>query len=280
MNLIEKLKKNHEKSKQEKRVSPFNMLILGSSGSSKSSLVGSLGVPTLFITLKGEAHGYISAITNAKRLGLNQEIVHCNASMNGDKELSDDETLGMLKELLDSDLSKEGFGAVVVDSAVQLYNSILHSGYLKTYCSVDGKYNKWKESEGIMNKFKELITSSFERQTSKGVHCFLTMPSFEKSVEGSDVVEVTPNMPGFANSFHLLQTFGDIVLLQKFTEVDDDGKLIIKYGIVFNSVVTKVSKDQRGTILKSVNFSPRLQGVETLPTIIKADLREILKLKR
>ena len=96
--------------------------------------------------------------------------------------------------------------------------------------------------------------------------------------EDGSVSEASPSLQGFSVAHDLLRNFPDILLVSRITEEDDEGAMSQQHRFIFKANVSKTSKDMRGQVLKTANFSPRISGllIDKLPETTPADLGRII----
>ena len=262
------------KAKESLSVKPLFLCIIGPSGSGKSTACGTLGVPTLFLYTATERHG----ATNARAIG--GDITEVDFSVRrADGSVDPDASIKNLHDVLSSPGLEKEFGAVVIDSATELQLIHRKSNKFVAYCKTDkGTHNNFKESEADTAFFKELL-EDLVVLNNKGVHVVMTCAAMVKTLaEDGSVSEASPSLQGFSVAHDLLRNFPDILLVSRISEEDDEGSVSQQHKFIFKANVSKTSKDMRGQVLKTANFSPRISGllIDKLPETTPADLGRII----
>ena len=263
-----------EKAKQQLSVNPLFLCIIGPSGAGKSTACGTLGVSTLFLYTATERHGP----DNARAIG--GDITEIDFTVRRpDNTVDADASLKNLHEILSAPGLKENFEAVVIDSATELQLIHRKSTKFLNYCKdAKGGHNNFKESEADTAYFKELLEDLI-KLNDNGLHVVMTCAAMVKtqSDDGS-VAEASPALQGFSVAHDLLRSFPDILLVSRLTEEDEEGFVKQQHKFIFKANVSKTSKDLRGNVLKTANFSPRISGllIDRLPSTAPADLSRII----
>ena len=262
------------KVKEETAVKPLFLCIIGPSGSGKSTACGTLGVPTLFLYTATERHG----AANARAIG--GDITDVDFTVRrSDGSVDPDASLKNLHEILSSPGLDKEFGAVVIDSATELQLIHRRSNRFVNYCKTDkGTHNNFKESEADTAYFKDLL-EDLVALNNRGVHVILTCAAVVKSLaDDGSVSEASPSLQGFSVAHDLLRNFADILLVSRLVEEDEEGNSKPQHKFIFKANLQKVSKDARGQVLKTANFSPRISGLllDKLPETTPADLGKII----
>ena len=262
------------KVKEETTVKPLFLCVVGPSGSGKSTACGTLGVPTLFLYTATERHG----AANARAIG--GDITDVDFTVRrSDGSVDPDASLKNLHEILSSPGLDKEFGAVVIDSATELQLIHRRSNRFVNYCKTDkGTHNNFKESEADTAYFKDLL-EDLVALNNRGVHVVLTCAAVVKSLaDDGSVSEASPSLQGFSVAHDLLRNFADILLVSRLVEEDEEGNSKPQHKFVFKANVSKTSKDARGQVLKTANFSPRISGLllDKLPETTPADLGKII----
>lgn len=256
----------------------LELMVLGSSGSGKSSCIGTLGVKTLYLFGSRESHGpkAASVAGGGNIVPLNFEFA-TPASGEAARELTPDESFNFLKFVLQQDewLKKEQFGAIALDGIAVLENVVKGTTEFKRRCTTDkGKHNTFKESEAAQELISEIINLLKRAQRNLGVHIVVTSMLDVKEVDPfGAILEATPKLQSFGLAETLVAAFGDVLVVGKMQK---NG--VVKYKFQSGSDLVKVSKDELGNVKKMMNFSPRVSG-KTLPAVMDADLSEVIKLK-
>lgn len=262
----------------KKQTSPFMALILGTSGAGKSTLIGSLNKPTLYLYAKQEDHGVAAAGA------LNKNIVpYCIDYSDKGEKLTPDQTFERTLEVLNDKTIVDNVAAVAVDGASELDLIIRKTNSFKKGCLTDkGVHNNYREGEQVIYHLKQ-ITEAMKNLNSLGLHCFLTCAAMVKSLDESGAVsEVTPKLQGFDVAHDLIRSFADVLLVARVNiATESNPEVHPEHVMLFHSQVSKQSRDLKGNIMKTANFSPRVSGllVDELPPMMAADLDHLLKIK-
>lgn len=262
------------KAKEDTSVKPLFLCVVGPSGAGKSTACGTLGVPTLFLYTATERHG----AANARAIG--GDITDVDFTVRrSDGSVDPDASLKNLHEILASPGLDKEFGAVVIDSATELQLIHRKSNRFVNYCKTDrGTHNNYKESEADTAYFKELL-EDLVVLNNKGIHVVLTCAAVVKSLaDDGSVSEASPSLQGFSVAHDLLRNFADILLVSRLVEEDEQGNSKPQHKFIFKANLQKTSKDLKGQVLKTANFSPRISGLllDRLPETVPADLSKIV----
>jgi hypothetical protein len=253
----------------------LGLLVLGQSGAGKSTLAGTFGAKTLYLYTTGESHGAKAAATK----GSDSVVPVCINSQGGDI-LSADKAYDRLLSIINSpsEIKTEGFKAVVVDGATELETLIRDTTKWKIMCETDkGKHNTWAEGKATLAMFRPIIDGLKKLQRETNVHfvmtCILDVVSVAKDGE---IVESKPRLQTYSVAEGVIQQFEDIACVGRMTKGESAA-----HRLQFLAGVSKESKDAEGTVMKSMNFNPRIGGVtlEKLPKTLAADLSELAKIK-
>lgn len=256
----------------------LELMVLGSSGSGKSSCIGTLGVKTLYLFGSRESHGPKAASVSGAGnvVPLNFEFAK-PASAEEPRELTPDESYNFLKFILQQDewIKSEKFEAIAIDGVAVLETIVKGTTEFKRRCtSANGKHNTYKESEAAQELISDIINLLKRAQRNHGVHIVVTSMLDVKEVDPfGAILEAIPKLQSFGLAETLVAAFGDVLVVGKMQK---NG--VVKYKFQSGSDLVKVSKDEQGNVKKMMNFSPRISG-RTLPAVMDADLSDIIKLK-
>lgn len=247
-------------------------VVLGPSGSGKSSLLGTFGVKTLYLYTTGEAHGSKAA----RHLG-HDNVVPVSIDREGEKSLAPEDAYARLLTILNDveGINKAGFKAIGVDGASELETIIRQMPAWKKAClSANGKHNAFSEGPATIELFRPIVVALKNLQLRLDTHFAMTLTLDVKSMGiNGEYEEAMPRLKGYAVAEQLLQQFGDVLVVGKMQKNNE-----IKHKLQAMTEITKVSKDENGSIKKSLNFSPRLSGI-TMPPYMDANLADVIKLK-
>jgi len=254
-------------------------IILGQSGSGKSTVCGTLNEKSLYLYFSGESHGARNA--NAITKG---EITPLCVDMDGEKQLGPDETYARLLEILSSsEIAKEGFKGIILDGFPELESIMVRTKKFRQDCLSDkGKHNSFAESRVVIGMYKPVL-ELLQAYHRKGIHILTTCKLDVRDMdEEGGISESAPRLMTYSVAEDLVSKFDDVLAIGKMTRVIE-GVTHTKHKFQFLAGVRKVSKDMAtGTVKKILNFSPRLSGVlgEKLPEITDADLQKIITIKK
>lgn len=252
-------------------------IVLAPSGGGKSSIMGTFGVPTLYIYSTGESHGPGAAHARAQETGSTVLPVCMDLDDDGNK-IEPDAVLDRILDILsdESIFDQYGIKAVAIDGAAELENYILASKRWGTMCLTDkGKHNSYAETTMTCALFRPIFNRLKELQRTRNIHLAITaMVDVQVYGEMNDIVECAPRSKGYNVAVMLIQQFGDVVLVGPMTK-----DKVTKHKLQFMTDMGKVSKDLQGNVKKTINFKPRLKGVTKLPSYLDADFRAVLALK-
>ena len=274
MNIDFKLLKEQAK---VQKVPAFFAIVLGPSGAGKSTLMGTLNVPTLFLHTRLEGHG----ATSAKGVAKGDTITDKDMSLyKKDGTVDCDATYkNLLAHLRAPDIA-DHFEAVVIDSATELEQTIRKSQMFVDKCkALSGKHNTYSETPTLTDTFKEIL-ETLKMLHDKEVHCFFTCAATQKpQTDENEVMDVTPTLQGYGIASEFVKNFQDVLLVSRLSKEDEAGNVKSAHALVFKSNISKTSKDLKGVVVKSMNFSPRCFGLplEMLPDVMKADLSLLIK---
>lgn len=248
-------------------------IVLGPSGSGKSSLAGTFELPTLYIYTDGESHGPEAA----KALGKDTVLPVC-LSREGDRELNADESYSRLINILQS-VTKEQFGAVVIDGMTELETILRKTSQFKKDCiNSKGKHDAFEEPKVVMDLLRPIL-GHLRSLKKKGVHslvtCILEVSSLSDTGE---ILESKPKLSTYSVVESVIQAFPDVFTVGRMVKEGKNG-VVQAHRIQFLSGVARNSKDAMGVVKKCINYHPRITGVIGLPGNVAAKMTEIIKLK-
>ncbi len=253
----------------------LGLMILGASGAGKSSLAGTFGVKTLYLSTNGEVHGSAAA----KGLG-GANVVPVSIDFADGKPLNADKAYDRLLSILTDvkGIEDAGFKAVVVDSATELEIMIRETTRWKVMCQTDkGTHNSWAEGKATLAMFRPVIDALKSLQKQTGAHFAMTCALEINAVaDNGEITESKPRLQTYSVVEGVIQQFGDIIAVGRMSNGEQEA-----HRIQFLAGVSRDSKDAKGVVRKSLNFNPRVTGIplEKLPRTMEADLKQLIKLK-
>lgn len=143
--------------------------------------------------------------------------------------------------------------------------------------NAQGKHNSFAEPQTTLELFRPILVKLRDLQLNLGIHYAATCPlTVSAMAETGEITESAPKLSGYSVAEGLILQFPDVLVV---------GRMVGKSGntahrIQFAAGVAKTSKDQLGTIKKTVNFHPRVTGVKTLPPHMEASLAKVAELKQ
>jgi hypothetical protein len=262
------------------KTSPVLQLItLASSGGGKSFLAGTSGLKTLYIHGVGENHGYESARITGEDL-----IVPFRWDIDdaGKEIKSPDAQYKRLTDVLAAtdQLIEAGFKFIVVDSATEVESLIKGTTRFTTLCTHNGKYNNFKETEACLSMFRPILNSLKSLSTSEIGYNLTLILDVKQMDELGMITESSPKLYGYGVAEGVIQQFPDIIVVSPIMNPETEE---IAHRIYFNAGVSRVQKDEKQRVKKTINFSPRITGVplQELPEgSMAANLEAVLDLKR
>jgi hypothetical protein len=251
----------------------LSAIILGCSGAGKSSLLGTAGVKTLYLYTSGEDHG-----VKAAQASDGAEIVPLCLDFADGKRLNADETYGRLLAVIaeHDQLKAAKIQMVAVDGASEIEAIIRQTKQWKDACqTTQGKHNKFAEPEATISMFRPLLNGLKDLQRKIGAHSAMTCMLDVKALGTSgEIEEAMPRLLGYSVAEDLIRQFSDVLVVGKMQRDDK-----IKYKIQTLVDLSKVSKDDKGNLKKTMNFSVRLSGKRDLPPYFDASLADIIAFK-
>jgi adenylate kinase family enzyme len=257
-------KKEIEKAKAKLLDKKLNLIVLGPSGSGKSSLCGTVGEPTLFLYLSTEMHGPEAASTFATG-----EVTPICL----DDGRTPDEAYAFLNQILQDKAFLKPFGVVVLDSATSLELLIRETSEFNMRCLTDkGKRNSFAEHTVSV----VLLTDIIRKMQATGKHTIMTcaLDVKEYDEETGEIVEAHPQLSGYKVAENCIMAHSEVCMIGPMHKEDKTA-----HRIQFGGKITKTSKDGAGKVKRLFNFTPRVTGVKVLPASLPASLSELIKLK-
>lgn len=253
----------------------LSAVVLGPSGAGKSSIMGTLPGKILFLHTTGESHGPKAARTTGT-----DRVVSICIDQDGGVALSPDAAYERLLQILTSadGIRALGVESIAIDGASEIETIIRGTDKWAAMCrSTQGKHNGFAEPTATITMFRPIICALKDLQSKLGVHyavsCILDVKGLGADGE---IVEASPRLLGFSVAESVLQQFDDKLVVGRMQR---DG--VVKHKLQFMTGMSKVSKDDRGTIKKAINYSPTVSGVlvQDLPEYMDADLSKVIEMK-
>lgn len=258
----------------EVRHGGLQCIVLAPSRGGKSHLVGTYPGKILYLCGSGELHGIKSAF---KESGDSLVPVCWDRNKDGSGRSPDAAYEFILKLLRNPEYLKEqGFQMVALDSMVALFKTIRGTQRWANKCQTDrGKHNSFAEPDAYMDMIDAIL---IELRNLCDLHeiDYIVTSDLEIQQQGDDgsIIMSKPRMPSFSVAERTIQQFPDVIMLSRMKVGKKSGPVI-----QMGAGCTRESKNEAGVIVKTIDFTPSLADVTDIPEKIKADLKEILKLK-
>lgn len=255
---------------------PLFAVIIGCPTSGKSTLTGTMRLPTLYLHFLTEDHGATNAgsIKGSEIHAVDVTVIKADGTTDADATYNN-----LLAHIKAPDLA-DHFGCIVIDGATELEQVIRKSTLFLNRCkALSGKHNTYAETGAVVDMFKDVV-EILKGWHKKSIHVLFTLAGMSKQADASELVEITPVLQGYGVALEFLKNFNDVLLVSRITKELEDGSTKTGHALLFKGNIVRSSKDiKTGQILKSINFSPRLSGIliEDLPELFKADLSLLLK---
>lgn len=249
-------------------------IVLGPSGSGKSSLCGTLEGKTLYLFTEAESHGPIAAKVNggdimAIRIDQDDEGKALNADGSYTRIL---DILGSTDSLLEA-----GVKNIVLDSLSEIETIVRGTTAFKRKCeTATGKHNSYAEGGATLELMRPILSKLRDLNLQHDINyvatCALTVSAIG---DDGQVVASSPRLSGYSVAENLIMQFGDVLLVGQVSKAGKTG-----YALQFNPAsITKQAKDLAGQVKKLVNFNPRITGVKNPPQLLPANLAKVIELK-
>lgn len=250
------------------------LLVLGASGAGKSHVFGTAPGRILYLYLDSERHG----IGAAKKSGGDVIAVCLDRDKEG-KPLKPDAAFKRgLESLSPAVLKKAGITSVVVDGLIELEKLVRLTPKWEGACSTkQGGHNKYAEPAETVKILDEYMRALRTAQDEAGVHVVMSgILDVQEAEENGAVSLAKPRATGYSVAESMIQQFPDILVIGKISKADGTSGRAFQTG----AEMKRTSVDDKNKIKRFINFDCRLQGVDgALPAYIKADLKEVIKLK-
>lgn len=258
----------------------LSAIIIGPSGSGKSSALKTLSGKIMYLHGPDEQHGA------AQASGGRAEIKAYNWGLHPvtREKLTSSDSFALLNMLLQKDvIEKNGITAIALDSATSLEKMVKGLPQWAADClTKDGKHNAFAES-GVTQKYIDKITERlFMLQDQLGIDVIVTCIADAKSMgENGEYDEIRPRLATYSTAEGTIQQFADVLLVGPVTVPTAEGP-VTGHCFQFNGQIKRESKDLTGTVKKFLNFTPRItckDGATTHKRLIKADLDLVKEIK-
>ncbi len=250
------------------KTSGLFLCVMGPSGAGKSHFIGTYPGKTLLVYGQGESHGPASAIKN------NKDIIPISWSQTKDGSLKPDQYIKRLKDILNPEaIVKAGFKCIAIDSLTNLCLDLKDTPVFKQKCQAkDGKHNAFKETEALIELGSKILNLLQEISEVHGIDVIVTTDLQINSVSETGIItESKPGLPTFGVGRALVQQFPEILVLGRV-----EGKPIFQN---FAKVSSKSVDRETSTVVKYLEYNPRLRGVDELPETLEPTVKAIFDLK-
>jgi len=254
-----------------KTVFPLLAVLVGPTGAGKSTLVGTLGVPTLYFHTASESHGPRAART------INPKIAPI--CIDGDAAKTPDEHFeGLLAMLADvKGMKAQKVGAIVLDGWAELESLLMTTTAMKNFCRTkDGTHNTFKEGDFILLKFRE-IRKALQIIQDNGMHVITTLLGILTSQpDDLNGYSLSPRLKGYNTAEFVLSLFPDILIPARL--VNKDGKS--EFALLYHATISRSQTKEDGS-MKVAAFTPRITGtlITAWPQKSSADLSKMLEFR-
>lgn len=246
-------------------------LVSGIRGAGKSTVIGTLGVPTLLICSAMESH----AVHAAKVFGEDNIKYYMYDVGEDDKQLKPDLAIANLHQVLDYLIStpnlSENIQCVALDSISAIDKTLIETSRILS------EKNGF-ESMKIMEQEHFRIIKKLMELHRKGVHIIVTMPVMAAFDEEGYYISAKPEIRGVTTTSNIAGIFAEVLVTAKIAS---------KHYFQMNLLFKKSGKDASSGDKKEISFHPRITGlsdedishVSNETFLIPADLSYIYKLK-
>jgi len=251
------------------------LVVLGASGVGKSHFIGTYPGKTLLLYGSGESHGPASAVKS------NKDLIPIAWNRGKDAkgnliDLEPNKILARIKEALDpATLKAAGVKCVAIDSLTNLCLDIKETDIFKQRCmGARGQHNPFKETEALIELLSGVVK---QLQTLSDFHDIDSICTLDLSIqavsEDGTILESKPGLPTFGVGKAIIQQLPDILVLNRRGGQPPEFENLAH--------VASASKDRETqSLVKYIEYHPRLRGVNELPDRIPADVSTILDLKK
>lgn len=251
----------------------LQLIILGPSGSGKSHLMGTHPGKILDLYGDTERHG----VKSASKEGLDRLVSRNWSRDQRGVSRGANAAFKYLNDILEpSAIKAAGFDFVCLDSITDLLALIRGTTEWETRCMTDkGKHNSFAEGTAYIDMAWIILNKLINLQEYHNVDIAVIADlDITERAENGMIITSKPRMPSYQVAENIIRMFPDIVMMSRVR-----GKTETKPLIQMGAGCTRESKTQEGELVKTIDFTPRLSDVTTIPSVIKADLKELLRLK-
>jgi hypothetical protein len=259
----------------------LRLLLLGKRGGGKSDAAGTLQVKTLLLTFVAEDHSISSAKMSKGDVDALFVDVDPTTGVRWTAEKEADKIFNFLCEILEQDLKKEGYGAVVFDGYSELDRILAF-----TKKTLEGVVKGFGADGVALNQQHEKVTTLLGDQHRNGLHVVATCALNSRIENGSEILE--PALRGNKTVSNIAGQFPDIAVVGRAEVLGDDGETEEHRVLQFSNAVIrkegaimKVDKNGRpinGGVRIAV-VEPRLAGC-TPPDMMEVNLAELAAMKK
>lgn len=257
---------------------PLMLVMIGPSGSGKSTTIGTLGLPTLFITRGIETHG----ADNAASVNPNIHVLKLDRASDGSK-LTADQEVQRLITVLESPKLSEQFKVVAIDGFTEFCKMFTSTTEMAEILSQPKTIKALAEADYVEKRITELISRLVD-VNERGLSVLATCAgSITSDPNDQDSYEIKPDLPGHKTGQLVARAFPEIVAIGKSSSYNEEtGEVKSEHRFFFHANMVKRSTDKKGIVTKQSSFSPRLRGVYggDLPANIPANLKDLIKLRK
>lgn len=217
--------------------------ICAASGGGKSYAVGTLGVRTLHLYGKGEAH----AAESSRKMG-GQNIVPVCWDGN---DRTPDQAYKLILQLLEPQaLEALKVKAVCIDGLTEL-EALIHN--TEEFAARVGT-NKYQRVDETINMAKAVVLKLLTARKKLGIHALMTciLDEKERDSEGY-IVDCEPKVVGYRTAVTIIQMFADKILVGATSE---DGRRI-----QFGGRIDKAQKNAAQRRMKFTNWACAIGGM-------------------
>jgi len=245
------------------------LCVMGPSGAGKSHFIGTYPGKTLLLYGQGESHGPASAVKS------NKDIIPISWSQTKDGAIDPQFYIKRLKDILNPDaIVKAGFKCVAIDSLTNLCLDLKQTPVFKQRCQAkDGSHNAFKETEALIELGSKILRVLQELSDVHNIDIIVTTDLQINNVsENGTITESKPGLPTYGTGKALVQQFPDILVL---------GRIDSKPRFQNFAKVTSTSTDRETkTVVKYLEYNPRLRGADEFPETIEPPVKAIMELKK